>query len=153
MSDTSTNQTDTPVTRGLVRVLADSYALYLKTQNYHWNVEGPSFYGLHKMFQEQYEELAEAIDEVAERIRALGAYAPGSFAEFDKLTGVAAPKSRPAAGEMVQDLIDSQAVVVEGAKAALEAAKEVDDEVTIGLLAERMTSHEKTAWMLRSMLV
>ncbi len=143
------NVVDTDVTRGLAQVLASSYALYLKTQTYHWNVEGPAFHALHALFQAQYEELATAIDEIAERIRALGAYAPGGFREFATLSTVSEP-TRGNAAEMVSDLVDSQAALIAAARKTLEAADSAGDPVTADLITQRLGVHEKSAWMLRS---
>lgn len=145
------NVVDTAVTRGLAKTLASSYALYLKTQNYHWNVEGPAFHALHGLFQAQYEELATAIDDVAERIRALGAYAPGSFGEFAALSAVSEP-TRGNAAEMVSDLVESQAALTTVAHETLEAAEAAGDPVTADLMTQRLGVHEKAAWMLRSMM-
>ena len=144
-----TNVVETAVTRDLAGILANSYALYLKTQNYHWNVEGPAFHALHALFQEQYEELATAIDDIAERMRALGAYAPGSFAELSTLSTLSDP-TRGNAAEMVSDLEQSQAALIDGARAALASSEAADDPVTADLLTQRIAVHEKAAWMLRS---
>ena len=132
-------------------VLIDSYALYLKTQNYHWNVTGPSFQSLHMLFETQYTDLAAAIDEIAERIRALGAKAPGSFAAYKK-TRIKDGDENATADAMVQGLYDDQNTIVSTLKKALEVAQAEDDEVTIGLVVDRMTVHEKNAWMLKSSL-
>ena len=147
--DIRPNVVETEVTRNLARMLANSYALYLKTQNYHWNVEGPAFHALHALFQQQYEELASAVDEIAERMRALGAYAPGSFADFAALSTVSAP-TRGNAAEMVADLTESQAALIEAARAALDTAESAGDPVTADLVTQRIAAHEKAAWMLRS---
>ena len=138
--------------KALEVVLADSYALALKTQNYHWNVEGPNFAALHTMFEEHYNELAPAIDEIAERIRTLGFKAPASYAEFAKLMTLSEGDSSLDESAMVKDLFDSQQQMVVSLKAALGVAQEVDDEVTVGLVTDRISVHEKTAWMLRSSL-
>ena len=140
------------VTDGLKRVLADSYALYLKTQNYHWNVEGRHFKQLHELFQLEYEALALAIDEVAERIRTLGEKAPGSFAEFAKLKTIRDGDSSLGDNAMVKDLHDDNLAVAKLASAVVKAAQKTGDEVTIGLMVERAAAHEKAAWMLRSSL-
>lgn len=139
-----------PVAETLKIVLADSYVLYLKTQNYHWNVTGPNFKSLHMLFEEQYTDLAMAVDEIAERIRTLGDKAPGSFAAFLKLTTLKEAEDGLSADAMVQDLADSGAQMGASLKAALKAAQEAEDEVSVGLIAERMTVHEKNGWMLRS---
>ncbi len=136
---------------GLSRVLADTYTLYLKTQNYHWNVKGPLFHTLHAMFEEQYTELAMAIDEIAERIRALGFPAPGSFTEFARLSEIQEEQGRPKAEEMIATLIADQATLVNTAKNVFPLVQEANDEPTADLLIRRMQIHEKTAWMLRSL--
>lgn len=137
----------------LKKVLASSYTLYVKTHNYHWNVEGPHFHALHGMFEEQYTELAEAVDTIAERIRALGDYAPGSFEEFSKLTEISEAKAANTnAMEMVKDLKESHEKMSALAQSTLEVADEAGDEVTIDLMVERKTVHDETAWMLRSTL-
>ncbi|WP_416208529.1 Dps family protein [Fodinibius sp.] len=136
----------------LSRVLADSYMLYLKTHNYHWNVTGELFHSLHEQFEEQYTELAEAIDEIAERIRALGYRAPGTFQEFNELTSVDEQQDEPEAMEMVRRLAVGNEQVLRTARQALEPANEAEDEATIDLLTERLKVHSKTAWMLRSHL-
>ena len=139
------------VAEGLSHLLADSYTLYLKTHNFHWNVTGPMFQTLHAMFEEHYTELATAVDDIAERIRALGHYAPGSYAQFSKLSSIKESKEVPSADNMVKELVDGHEAVVRTARETLKSAQEAGDEVTIGLLADRMTVHEKTAWMLRSL--
>lgn len=146
---TRSNAVETDVTRGLAGILANSYALYLKTQNYHWNVEGPAFHALHALFQRQYEELATAVDDIAERLRALGAYAPGSFAELSALSTLAEP-TRGNAAEMVSDLSESQTALIAAARAALATSEVAGDPVTADLLTQRIAVHEKAAWMLRS---
>lgn len=136
----------------LSRVLADSYVLYLKTHNYHWNVTGELFHSLHEQFEEQYTELAEAIDEIAERIRALGFKAPGTFQEFQQLTSIKEDTETPEALEMVRRLAVGNEQVLITAREALQPANEAEDEATIDLLTERLHIHSKTAWMLRSHL-
>ncbi len=140
------------IATGLSKLLADSYTLYLKTHNYHWNVEGPQFNTLHQMFETQYTELALAVDEIAERIRALGIKAPGSYSRFSELTSIAEAEGEEDANEMVRQLALGQEAVVRTARAAFPAADEVNDEPTADLLTQRMQIHEKNAWMLRSML-
>lgn len=140
------------IAEGLSKVLADSYLLYLKTHNYHWNVTGELFHQLHEQFEEQYSELAEAIDEIAERIRAIGFRAPGTFKEFNSITSIEEDTDRPKAKEMVKRLAQANEQVIRTAREALEPAKAADDEATIDLLTERLTLHSKTAWMLRSHL-
>ncbi|MBN2113942.1 MAG: DNA starvation/stationary phase protection protein [Acidimicrobiia bacterium] len=140
------------IAAGLEKVLADSYTLYLKTHKYHWNVTGPMFQTLHVMFEEQYTELAMAVDEIAERIRALGTLSPGSYREFLSLTAIPEDEDHPDAVTMVRRLVEAQETVVRTARAAFPAAAEADDQATADLLTQRMQVHEKTAWMLRSLL-
>jgi len=140
------------VAAGLERVLADSYTLYLKTHKYHWNVTGPMFQTLHVMFETHYTELALAVDEIAERIRALGALSPGSYREFGALTAIPEDDDTPDAVTMIRRLVEAQETVVRTARAAFPAAAEADDQATADLLTQRMQVHEKTAWMLRSLL-
>ena len=137
---------------GLAKLLADSYTLYLKTHNYHWNVTGPLFNTLHTMFEEQYTELAAAVDEIAERIRALGIVAPGSYEQFAALTAVKESAGGESAEEMIRQLVVGQETVARTARAAFPAADKAGDEPTADLLTQRMQIHEKNAWMLRSML-
>lgn len=136
----------------LSRVLADSYMLYLKTHNYHWNVTGELFHSLHEQFEEQYTELATAVDEIAERIRALGHRAPGTFKEFQTLTSINEEEDEPKALEMVRRLALGNEQVLRTAREALKPANEAEDEATVDLLTERLHVHSKTAWMLRSHL-
>ena len=140
------------IAAGLSRVLADTYTLYLKTHNYHWNVVGPRFRELHLMFEEQYTELAVAVDDIAERIRTLGAIAPGSYAEFSRLSSISEASGELAAEAMVQDLVEANETLVRTIREVLPLASDADDESTASLLADRMVVHEKTAWMLRSAL-
>jgi starvation-inducible DNA-binding protein len=137
---------------GLAKLLADSYTLYLKTHNFHWNVTGPMFQTLHLMFEQQYNELALAVDLVAERIRALGHPAPASYSQYAKLTSIHEEMTVPAATEMIRQLVDGQEAVVRTARQVLPIAEKASDQVTIDLLTQRMQVHEKTAWMLRSLL-
>lgn len=136
----------------LSKLLADSYMLYLKTHNFHWNVTGPHFAELHTLFEKQYTELSAAIDEIAERIRALGEYAPGSFAQFKELTAIEEETGHPNAKEMIAQLISAQEQVVRTARHAMPIAEDAKDAPTADLLTERMNVHEKNAWMLRSLL-
>lgn len=136
----------------LSRLLADSYTLYLKTHNYHWNVTGAQFNTLHEMFEQQYTELAAAIDEIAERIRALGLPAPGSYTRFLELTSIEEATGGEDADEMLRQLLIGQETVVRTARQAFPAADAANDEPTADLLTQRMQIHEKNAWMLRSML-
>lgn len=164
MSATKTREKDMEVNIGisedhrkaiadeLSKVLADSYMLYLRTHNYHWNVTGELFHSLHEQFEEQYTELAEAIDEIAERIRALGYRAPGTFQEFHELTSLREDQEEPEALEMVRRLALGNEKLLRTARQALAPAKAADDEATIDLLTQRLNVHSKTAWMLRSHL-
>ena len=140
------------IAHGLSRLLADTYTLYLKTHNFHWNVTGPQFNTLHTMFETQYTELAMAVDVIAERIRALGAWAPGSYSDFAKLSTVKEASGIPAAEAMVAELAADQAAVVRTARALFPAVEAASDEPTADLLTQRMQVHEKTAWMLRAMI-
>jgi starvation-inducible DNA-binding protein len=137
---------------GLAKLLADSYTLYLKTHNYHWNVTGPQFNTLHQMFEQQYTELAVAVDEIAERIRALGEWAPGSYSAFARLTSIEEEENVPNAEQMIRELVKGQEAVARTARAVIEAANAANDEPTADLLTQRMQVHEKNAWMLRSMV-
>jgi starvation-inducible DNA-binding protein len=138
---------------GLARFLADTYTLYLKTHNFHWNVTGPMFETLHKMFEEQYMQLREAVDAIAERIRALGFPAPGTYAEFVKLASIKEEPGVPNAETMIQRLLEGHETAVRTARSLLPAIGRAHDEPTLNLVSDRMQAHEKTAWMLRSMLV
>lgn len=140
------------IAEGLARVLADSYMLYLKTHNYHWNVTGEHFHSLHEQFEVQYTELAAAIDEIAERIRALGHRAPGSFLEYSKITSIEEDKDHPEALEMVRRLALDNEQILRTAREVLPVCDEADDEASLDLLTERLKVHSKTAWMLRSQL-
>jgi len=137
---------------GLSRLLADSYTLYLKTHNFHWNVTGPMFQTLHGMFEQRYTELATAVDEIAERIRALGFAAPGSYTQFAKLSSVPEETGQPAAEEMIRQLVSDQETVVRTAREVFKVVDAANDEPSADLLTQRMQVHEKTAWMLRSLL-
>ena len=140
------------ISDGLARLLADTYTLYLKTHNYHWNVTGPMFQTLHLMFEQQYNELALAVDLIAERIRALGFPAPGSYAAFSKLTSIPEEEGSPAAQQMLEHLLEGQETVIRTARSLFPLVEEVNDQPTADLLTQRMQVHEKTAWMLRSLL-
>jgi starvation-inducible DNA-binding protein len=140
------------IANGLSRLLADSYTLYLKTHNFHWNVTGPQFSSLHTMFEQQYMELALAVDGIAERIRSLGIRAPGSYREFAKLASVKEATGGESADEMIRQLVTGQEMVVRTAREAFPAADEANDEPSADLLTHRMQSHDKNAWMLRSLL-
>ncbi len=140
------------IAAGLSRLLADTYTLYLKTHNYHWNVTGPQFNSLHLMFEAQYTELALAVDLIAERIRALGEPAPGSYSAYAKLSSIAEADGVPSATEMVRQLADDQLAVVRTARGIFPIADDAHDEPSADLLTQRMQVHEKTAWMLRANL-
>lgn len=140
------------IAKGLGRLLADSYSLYLKTHAYHWNVKGPWFQTLHLMFETQYTELALAVDLIAERIRALGFPAPGTYQEFLELTSIPSRPGVPNAESMVEHLVEGQEAVIRTARALSPLVRQVSDETTADLLTQRMQVHEKNAWMLRSLL-
>jgi starvation-inducible DNA-binding protein len=140
------------IAHGLARLLADTYTLYLKTHNFHWNVTGPMFNTLHLMFEGQYNELALAVDLIAERIRALGVPAPGSYREFGKLTSIRESEGSPDAQEMIRQLVEGQETVVRTAQTVFPDADSAGDQPTADLLTQRMQVHEKSAWMLRSLL-
>ncbi len=137
---------------GLSVLLADTYTLYLKTHNFHWNVTGPMFQTLHLMFEQQYNELAIAVDLIAERIRALGFPAPATYAEFLKLSSIKEDRGVPSAHDMIELLVEGQESVVRTARSLFQSVEDVHDEPTADLLTQRMQIHEKTAWMLRSLL-
>jgi starvation-inducible DNA-binding protein len=137
---------------GLARLLADTYTLYLKTHNFHWNVTGPMFNTLHLMFEAQYNELALAVDLIAERIRALGYPAPGSYKAYAGLSSIKEADGVPSAKAMIAQLVKGQEAVVKTARSIFPAVERANDEPTADLLTQRMQVHEKTAWMLRSML-
>lgn len=140
------------IAEGLSRLLADTYTLYLKTHNFHWNVTGPMFQTLHLMFEEQYNELALAVDAVAERIRTLGFPAPGTYKEYSQLTSIQEAEGVPSAEDMIKELVAGQEAVVRTARSVFPLADAANDEPTADLLTQRMQIHEKTAWMLRSLL-
>jgi len=140
------------ITDGLSRLLADSFALYLKTHNFHWNVTGPMFNTLHLMFMDQYTEQWNALDLIAERIRALGFPAPGTYREYGKLSTIKESEGVPSAIEMIQQLVNAQEAVAKTARSIFPIADKACDQPTIDLLTQRLQVHEKTAWMLRSLL-
>ncbi len=140
------------IAQGLSRLLADTYTLYLKTHNFHWNVTGPMFQTLHLMFETQYTELALAVDVLAERIRSLGFPAPGTYKQFVALSSIKEEEGVPKAEEMIKLLVEGQEAVVRTARSLFPAAEAANDEATADLLTQRIQLHEKTAWMLRSML-
>ncbi|MDT8398060.1 MAG: Dps family protein [Pseudomonadales bacterium] len=137
------------IAKGLKHLLADSYTLYLQTHNFHWNVTGPQFRELHLMFEEHYTELALAVDEIAERIRALDVVAPGTYKEFAKLSSIKEVEGVPSGNEMVDLLTQGHEKVVKACRHVLKLAQAADDESTASLASDRMRVHEKTAWMLR----
>ncbi len=142
----------TEIAEGLARLLADTYTLYLKTHYYHWNVTGPMFETLHLMFERQYTELALAVDLIAERIRALGVAAPGTYAEFARLSSIKDDPAPPDAKTMLRNILASHESVIRTARSVFPAAQKASDEPTADLLTQRLQLHEKTAWMLRSLL-
>lgn len=146
------NDAQNAVTDSLSELLANSYTLYLKTHNYHWNVTGPMFTTLHTLFETHYMELATAVDEIAERIRALGAYAPASYSEFQKLATVQEETGHPKAEDMIRNLVEDQKKVVESAQKVIDAAESAGNDVDMDLGTRRRELHEKNAWMLRSHL-
>ena len=137
---------------GLSRLLADSYTLYLKTHNFHWNVTGPMFSTLHNLFETHYMELATAVDELAERIRALGVNAPGSYKQFAELSSIEEETGTPNAEHMIRQLVEGQETVVRTARSIFPLVDGANDEPSADLLTQRMQIHEKNAWMLRSLL-
>lgn len=137
---------------GLSKLLADSYSLFLMTHNFHWNVTGPQFNSLHLMFETQYTELFAAVDEVAERIRALGILVPASFSKFSSLASFAIPDETLSANDMIAHLVQGQEAVVRTARDLFPIADKANDQPTLDLLTRRMEVHEKNAWMLRALL-
>ena len=140
------------IAAGLSKLLADTYSLYLKTHNFHWNVTGPMFQTLHLMFETQYNELALAVDLIAERIRSLGLPAPGTYSDFARLSSIRETSGVPKAEEMIQILVEGQEAIVRTARSVFPVAENASDEATADLLTQRIQLHEKTAWMLRSLL-
>ena len=140
------------IAQGLSRVLADTYTLYLKTHNYHWNVTGPQFNDLHAMFMVQYTELWTSVDLIAERIRSLGHFAPGSYGAFGKLSSIKEEDEVPAAGAMIENLLQGHEAVARTCREVFPVAEQASDQPTLDLLTQRLQVHEKTAWMLRSLL-
>lgn len=137
---------------GLAKLLADSYTLYLKTHNFHWNVTGPMFQTLHLMFEAQYTELALAVDLIAERIRSLGFPAPGTYKQYAELSSIKEEQGIPKAQDMIRILVEGQEAVVRTARSLYPVLEKANDEATADLLTQRIQLHEKTAWMLRSLL-
>ncbi len=146
------NEDRQQIAAGLSKLLADTYTLYLKTHYFHWNVTGPMFNTLHLMFETQYTELSLAVDLVAERIRSLGVYAPGTYAQFSKLTSITETVDVPKANDMIRELVAGHEAVCRTARSVFPAAEKAADEATADLLTQRLQLHEKTAWMLRSLL-
>ena len=140
------------IANGLSKVLADSYTLYLKTHNFHWNVTGPQFQTLHLMFEQHYNELALAVDAIAERIRALGYPAPGTYRQFTALSSIEEEDGIPNATDMIRLLVEGHEAVARTARGVFSTAEEANDQPTCDLLTQRLQIHEKTAWMLRSLL-
>ncbi|MEX0772395.1 MAG: Dps family protein [Balneolales bacterium] len=140
------------ISDGLSHLLADTYTLYLKSQNYHWNVTGPQFHSLHEMFEEHYKELAEAVDALAEGIRALGHFAPGTLNQFSEMSSVSEEYDVPDAMEMINRLVMAHEQIMETARKVVSISEEADDQTTLDLVTERLKFHSKTAWMLRSHL-
>lgn len=140
------------IANGLSHLLADTFSLYLKTHNFHWNVTGPQFNSLHLMFEAQYNELWLAVDAIAERIRALGSPAPGSYSAYARLSSIPEAKGALSADAMIRQLVEGQEAVVRTARSIFPAVDRAHDEPTADLLTQRMQVHEKTAWMLRSLL-
>lgn len=140
------------IAQGVSELLADTYTLYLKTHNFHWNIVGPKFHDLHLMFEEQYTELATAVDDVAERIRTLGMPAPGTYKQFAELSSIEETDGVPSAEDMVKILTMDNETLVRTARRILPLAQDANDESTASLISDRMVIHEKTAWMLRSLL-
>jgi starvation-inducible DNA-binding protein len=141
-----------PVTKKLSQVLAETYTLSLKTQSFHWNVTGPMFQPLHSLFEEQYSELARAVDEMAERIRALGQPAPGSFKEFQILSSIKCTSEKTNSWTMIQELLEGHVTISQTANNAFNIAQKAGDEGTADLMVQRIQMHDKTAWMLRSFM-
>ena len=146
------NKDRAKIAAGLSRLLADTYSLYLQTHNFHWNVTGPMFQTLHVMFEAQYTELAPAVDLIAERIRSLGFPAPGTYSEFVRLTSLTETTGVPKAEKMIRLLVEGQEAVVRTARSIFPLVDKAGDEATADLLTQRIQLHEKTAWMLRSLL-
>ena len=152
MNNGLSSETREALAQGLSTVLADTYTLYLKTHNFHWNVTGPMFQTLHVLFETHYTEQWAAVDQLAERIRALGYPAPGSYKQFAELTSIQEADGVPNAKEMIRQLADGQDAVCRSARKVVRIAEEAGDVVSADLLTQRLTIHEKNAWMLRSLL-
>jgi starvation-inducible DNA-binding protein len=145
-----TEQVKRECAEALAKVLSDTFILYLKTHNYHWNVQGPQFLALHEKFEEQYRDLWNSIDEIAERIRILGQPAPGTTAKFEQLAEIKENQGIPAAAEMLRELINDNEMATRTIRAALSTAQAAGDEASASLLADRLAYHEKQLWMMRS---
>ncbi len=144
------SQSKKEVVHGLSKLLASSYTVYIKTHNFHWNVTGPMFTTLHTLFETQYTELALAVDEIAERIRSLGEYAPGSYTVFSQLSSIEEENGHPKAEEMIKQLVSDQETLVKIAREIISTAESVEDQASADLATRRIEIHEKNAWMLRS---
>ena len=142
----------TDVVGQLTKVLADSYALYLKTHGYHWNVRGPEFFSYHNLLEQQYREIWAALDEIAERIRALGEFAPQAHSAFANLTSIGDGDPEKDSNAMLAELIKDHGTVIATMRAALKVSEEEGDDVSVDLMTQRLAAHEKSAWMLRSTL-
>ena len=140
------------IVEGISRLLADSYSLYLKTHNFHWNVTGPMFQTLHLMFETQYNELALAVDLIAERIRSLGEFAPGSYSRYSELSSIEEENGVPSAEQMIAQLLSDHETIIRSIRSIFPITERSNDESTADLLTQRMQIHEKTAWMLRSLI-
>lgn len=147
-----TKKQDEKVVASLSKLLAESYTLYLKTHNYHWNVTGPMFTTLHTMFETQYTDLALAVDDIAERVRAKGAFAPGSYSAFEKLSAIKEETGHPSAEDMIKNLVADQKTVIKTAQQVVKNAGAAGDDASADLATQRLNVHEKNAWMLRSHL-
>ena len=152
LNSTPAIATPTTLVQGLNQLLAETYVVYLKTQNFHWNVTGPMFFSYHLLFESHYKELAGAVDELAERIRALGSFAPGSFVAYEKLSKIKEETNLPKALHMISLLRDNNKTIIETIKKILPLAEVADDEGTADLLIKRLGIHEKSVWMLESHL-
>ena len=151
--DTGINEQDRKqIAEGLAKLLADTYTLYLKTHNFHWNVTGPMFQPLHMMFEAQYTELADAVDLIAERIRALGVTAPGTYSDFAERTSIKEERGAPSAEQMIRQLVEGQEATVRTARSVFPLVERTNDQATADLPTQRLQIHEKTAWMLRSLV-
>lgn len=153
INDGISNEDRIKVANGLANFLADTYSLYLKTHNFHWNVTGPMFQTLHLMFETHYTELAPAVDLVAERIRALGFIAPATYSEFAKLTKIEEHQGDINATDMINHLIKAHETLIKTAREVLKLSEKANDQVTLDLLTQRLQLHEKTVWMLRSLVL